>query len=427
MNDKPLPQDKSVESAILGEILLGTESSIECLPMLKSDHFMDYRNQVIFNVINDMVKKSEHVDAVTVASKAKSLSLIDQAGGCAYIAHLPFESGRLSADKYISILDEKLRLRKIIELASLSESKAYENVDSNNIFNEIEDQLFKLQDVSNSENLLEKSSIILLENLERKMRGEIVTGIKTGIEAWDRSLGGLNPLFYVLAARGRMGKTAMVSQMISRMLSEKRPVLIFEKDMSAEMFQLRMACSMVNVSFTKYDLGYASKLEYEDVRRGIEFIRKSPLYIYSPSNFNISTFTSIIKKERRVHGVECVFLDHILKIDVGNDYRTGLTLASGRIRDSVEENKIPHVILAQLNRGSENTERPNSTHIKEFDALFADCDVMNFLWSDKELLDVPPSEMFPMKLTCGKNRYGSQFEDDIYFDRPLMKFREKLL
>lgn len=425
MENKVIPRDIEVEAAVLGEILLGTPAGIDCVSDLNADHFSDMRNKTVFRMILDMISESKPVDMVTVCSRLNSLGLIESAGGNSYVSTLATKSGFLLPEKYIKILEEKMRLRKIIDVSDKGQRMAYECVESEKIFNEIENDIFNLKDESESGNVLESSSLSVLANLDRKKSGEVFTGLKTSIDPIDRLLGGLNPLFYVLASRARMGKSALIAQIIGRLLVEKRPTLLFEKDMSSELFILRMACSMANVSFSKYDMGYAMAGEYDQVKSAIEFIRKSPFYIYSPPNFNVSTFSSIIRKEKRTHGIQAVFLDHVLNLDVGKDYRTGLTLASARIRDSVEDNKIPHVILAQLNRGAHNTERPTPAHIKEFDALFADCDAMMMLWSELETQDVPPSNLFPMKLTCCKNRYGPEFEDDIGFDRPLMKFKSE--
>lgn len=419
------PSDIKVESSVLGEILIGSEAGQNCIHLLTHEHFFSNAHKTIFDLIVSMTKAGKAVDAVTVTSEIKSLGILETSGGLGYVMELSTMAGMLLPEKYIQILEEKRKLRRIIELSEISSSKAFKNQDSDQVLNEIADELFKINDKSNSGNVTQSSVISVLDNLQRKKNGEVVTGIKTGIDVLDRLLGGFKPLFYTLASRARMGKTSLIAQIIKRIIIEKRPTLLFEKDMSPELFILRMACMMANVAFSKYDLGYSTHAEIEDIEKAIKFIDKSPLYIYSPSNFTVQTFSSIIKKEKRTHGIECVFLDHILNMDVGKDYRTGLTLASSRIRDSVEENKIPHIILAQLNRGAHNCERPNASHIKEFDALFADCDVMAFLWSEKEFVDVPPSELFPMKLTCGKNRYGSEFEEDIYFDRPLLTFRNK--
>lgn len=425
MENKSLPKDTNVEMAVLGEILLGSKAGLDSIEALHDDYFYDSRNQTIFRVINQMFKEGREIDMITVCSKINSMEMIELAGGNAYISSLVTMSGASVPEKYIEILKEKMNLRKIIETSEAAKSMAYGGSDSEEVLNRIENDVFSLKDESNSGNLLEMASISVLDALERKKSGEVVMGIKTSIDPLDRLLGGLNPLFYVLASRARMGKSALIAQIIGRLLVEKRPTLLFEKDMSSELFVLRMACSLANVNFSKYYMGYCQGSEYDDVKRSIEFIRKSPFYIYSPPNFTVSTMASIVRKEKRTHGIQAVFLDHVLNLDVGKDYRTGLTLASTRIRDSVEESKIPHVILAQLNRGAHNTERPTPAHIKEFDALFADCDAMLMLWSELETQDVPPSNLFPMKLTCCKNRYGPEFEEDIGFDRPLMKFRSE--
>lgn len=424
MNDElRLPNDERVECAALSGFLLGIEEFSDHQDALSKELFFNNSNKIIFSTIETMSKLGEKVDLITVTSRLKSLNLLDQVGGTPYISKIASTICNHSPSEYGSILKEKFNLRKLIEMSDSINNRAYQEDNSLELIKDIQKKSFDLQIEEKSQNLLESSTDGVLNVIDMKIRGEKIQGLQTEIEPWDRVLGGLNPRFYVLAARAGKGKTAMMEQIVTSLLTRGHPTLVFEKDMSPDLFILRMSCRASGVSFTKFDTGYCSKEECEEIKKAVLFFKKSPLKLYSPAGFTVSNFTSIIKKEKRLNGIKAVFLDHILNLDVGQDYRTGLTLASTRIRDSVEENKIPHVILAQLNRGAHNCERPTPAHIKEFDALYADCDAMMMLWSEKEAQDLQAGELHPIKFTVNKNRYGTEFEETLGFDRPLMKFR----
>jgi replicative DNA helicase len=419
---KNIPVAEEVEKAILGEILRGSEFGFEGIENLRKEHFFIRNNQVIFQCISAMSLNNEPVDLVTVSNKLKSIGSLDSVGGAGYISSLLSQSGRFSPSQYIPILEEKFKLRKFIEHVEKSIGSAYDQTESNSIFSELEKVLFDLQADANAGNLTSKVCSQVLKDLEKKQRGEVEQGLRTSIHPWDNMMGGLRKLFYVLAARAAKGKTAMAEQMISQIIRDGNAVAVFEKDMSLEMLIARLACREANVPFVKYDLGKCNFSEYEEIKRWIKFFDTPLLRLFSPKNLTPSSFYSIVKREKKLNNIKAVFLDHVLHLDVGSDFRVGLTLASKVIRDSVRDNDIAHVILAQLNREAHNNERPTPKHIKEFDALYADCDTMVMLWSEKDSADVPSNELFPIKFTANKVRGGSEFEDDLGFNRPIMKF-----
>lgn len=421
MKDKPLPQDAEVERSVIGELM---QNSIpESLSDIHEDHFFTRSHKLMFRIMEEMRLKNDQIDPITLSSKLKDLDLINEVGGFSYVSSCKFYPSEYSPQKYLSILDEKMNLRRLIEISDRIQNSAFDNVESSKIIEEIGSNVISFQKQESSGNMLKSTVEAVLRQLDQRLNGDKVTGLQTSINSWDKALGGLHPRFYTVAARGGRGKTALMEQMVDAIILLNHPVLIFEKDMSLEMFLTRIACRRAGIPFYKLDLGFCAKYDLDQIKTHVEILGKSPIHLYCPSGLTAQKMCSIIKIEQKIHGIKAVFLDHVLNLDVGSDYRTGLTLASTKIRESVQETKIPHVILAQLNRGAHNTERPTPAHIKEFDALYADCDVMVMLWSEKEPIDVPKSEIFPMKFLVNKNRFGTEFEDDIGFDRQMMTFK----
>jgi replicative DNA helicase len=418
----PLPQALEVERCVLGDMLVTSSSSN--FEGIREDHFSDRRNKLIFQAFVMMESKGEKPDHITITNKLKDLGLLDQVGGSNYVAGLPYLMTNVAADQYVPILDEKAKLRKIIEISDQASKQAYENIESLRILKTLELSAFCLESNDNSGSLTQKAVAEVLASIALKKTGERSFGLKTGIPSIDTALGGLKPSRYVvLAARAGKGKTAIMEQIITTIILSGKPILIVEKDMSPALLISRMACRMAKVPFYKLDNQECSIKEYDEIEKWVKVLDKTPLYIYSPSDFTPSALVSLIKREKKQNDIKAVFVDHILNLKISGDYRLGLTVASTMIRASVEETEIPHFILAQLNREGHGNERPSPKHIKEFDALYADCDAMMMLWSEKDTHDVPPGQLFPVKLTCNKNRYGSEFEDELGFDRPLMTFK----
>lgn len=425
MNDKSLPESIEVENAVLCDLLTKHGTCLEDIQNITSDHFSNRSNRIIFDCIHSMLSNNEKVDLVTVTSKLKDLLLLETVGGNGYLSKLSVTLCSFSALQYFSILDEKRKLRSLISLGDRVSTNSYNSIESKEVLNDIEETIFNLQETTSSDSQTIEVLKSVRNNIELKKSGIKFFGLKTGIYPWDEMLGGLmKARFYVIASRAGKGKTSIIEAMIYEQLVENIPVILFEKDMSLEMFMLRMACRAAKVPFTRYDLGKCTREEYLRIEDKVSFFERSPIYLYSPANLTAKDLKNIIKREKRIHGIQSVFLDHVLNLDLdGDQYREGLTKASTKIRDSVQESEIPHVILAQLNRGADGNERPTPANIKEFDALYADCDVMTMLWSPKNTNEVPLNEMLPINFLVNKNRYGAEFEEPMGFDRQYMTFK----
>ena len=109
---------------------------------------------------------------------------------------------------------------------------------------------------------------------------------------------------------------------------------------------------------------------------------------------------------------------------VGKELREGLTQASLAIRSCATETRVPHVVLAHINRNGSKG-RPAPEDIKEFDQLFGDCDGMGILWTDVEREKLKPGDHLAMKLYVPKNRCGPLCEEPLMFDGALMKFYDQ--
>ncbi len=267
-----------------------------------------------------------------------------------------------------------------------------------------------------------------MERNEKLIQGIKAFGIETGLRPIDSTIGGLCPsqLVYVCARAGK-GKTALLEQMFNKLLSEERPILIFQRDMPVDMMIERMACRNASVSYFTYRLGHVSHEQKLLVKHELQkLVRiKDKLIIKSPFRLTAQDVLSIVRKDKKKYGIEAVFLDHIQNIDIPErDYREGLTRASSTIRRSAQDSGLPHVIIAQLNREGEEG-RPKARHVKEFDAAYADCDAMMMLWSEKAQADLATGELLPVRFTFVKNRHGPETEEEMLFDGTLLKFRER--
>lgn len=421
---------EEAETWILSGLMSGGESYIdENATKLNDGHFYGRSHKIIFRAICELYESGNPVDAVTVSNKLKANSVLDEVGGAYAISKMAsYAPTTAHADYWIEVLEEKRLLRSSLELFAQAEREIQESQDVENYISELESKILNLRRVNQGENLLISATDSALSRNEKLLQGIKVLGIKTGISPIDSTIGGLceSQLIYVCARAGK-GKTALLEQVFTNILNQGKPILVFQRDMPVEMMIERMACRNAGVNYFGYRMGHSSRESQLKVKLELESLKsmKDLLHIQSPFRLTAQDILSIVRREKKKHGIEAVFLDHIQNIDMQEtDIRQGLTRASTTLRRSAQDSKLPHVIIAQLNReGSEG--RPKASHVKEFDAAYADCDAMLMLWSEKAQTELDVGEFLPVKFTYVKNRYGPEMEEEMLFDGSLLKFKEK--
>jgi replicative DNA helicase len=389
------------------------------------DHFHHPANRVIFTAALSLYTAGSPVTTQTVLQRLTPDQL-QNCGGPGEVAErcfFPASSGM--ALHFFRILEDKLSLRRAHNLARWIDGEITQTDDVNAFCTALRSKADGLENQSEGDNVLMACCDRIELNLLRMEKGDAEMGFQTKVAGWDEVFGGMMPgQMYAIAGRPGCGKTAMMEQLIGAHMKADIPVSVFEKDMSPEKLIVRMATRALGIPFTRYSRGWLKPEEASLVREMLQVFRGSKLRLYNPTMLTADKMCAIARRDIRVHGTKAVFLDHIQTLRVGKDLREGLTQASLAIRSNVTDTNIPHVILAHINREGAKG-RPGPEHIKEFDQLYGDCDMMAILWSPETGKDEDSSKLKEVNFYAAKNRDGAVTEKPLLFDGALMKFKAK--
>ena len=82
------PQNVESERALLGSIMLRSESLDEIMDIIRPDAFYSEKHRLIFRAMTDLFSKNEPIDLLTLSSRLKERELLDQTGGMSYLTEL---------------------------------------------------------------------------------------------------------------------------------------------------------------------------------------------------------------------------------------------------------------------------------------------------------------------------------------------------
>ena len=286
-----------------------------------------------------------------------------------------------------------------------------------NVAERFSDQSFSIEEVLAD---FEKAyNITLKENLGHwyfedidkhvKELTTIYNPIPTGWKFFDdKTEGGLFPkTLTVFAGQVNVGKSIVLGNVATNMLTADKNVLLISLEMSEFMYAKRISAQLTQIPHN--DLKTFTN-ELEEQVKHIERNLKSKLVIkeYPPKTVTVRHIDSFITKlKHKGFNPDIVVIDYINLIHPIaknlNSYESVKEIAE-HLRALAFKYNIPIVSATQLNRGSFNTASPGMEGISESIGLAATCDVICSLWQEDE-----DRELGIINMGMQKNRFGPNF------------------
>jgi replicative DNA helicase len=143
MNRLP-PQDLTAEKAVLGSIMLRSGALTEIEDVLTPESFYVEKHRLIFNTMLALFTKNEPIDLLSVSTRLKEKSLLENIGGRSYLASLVEEvPASTNIKHYAGIVAKKAMLRALIESGDyISEIGFNEALDIEDVLDRAEKRIF---------------------------------------------------------------------------------------------------------------------------------------------------------------------------------------------------------------------------------------------------------------------------------------------
>jgi len=438
MIERKMPQNLEAEMAVLGSAFLTTYALEKVCEELLPEMFLNVANKRIFEAIYELHQNKIPLDSTTVKNEIEKKSNISSIGGIEYLSEV-IDSVITAAnvDHYIDIVREKALRRKLIEVTNEINVSAYnEEEDTNEMIDDAEKKIFTVTKARKAGEIKTIGEVMRTtqEHLERLAKNQAeITGIATGFYDFDKLTSGLheNELI-IIAARPAMGKTAFgLNIAINSAINSKKPVAIFNMEMSAEQLALRMIASVGGIDMNKLKTGKLEHNDWKKVNEAMSQLGETDIYLEDSSGITVS---EIRAKCRRLatsdKGLGLVIIDYLQLINGSARYAGNRQQEVAEISRSLKtmamELKIPVIALAQLSRSVELREnkRPIMSDLRESGSIEQDADIVAFLYRDdyynkpKEKTNVSLTE-----LIIGKHRNGSTGTIELVFEGNMSNFR----
>jgi replicative DNA helicase len=444
------------EKAVLGCMMAQPAEVIDdaTVSLLKEDFFVP-AHQEIFGALREMHNSHQAIDVMTIHQWLTDRKMAEAVGSPGILAELLVGfATHLNVGSYIRIVKDKSLLRCLQTACSTIVQDIAEMPDSvPAVLDRAESAIFQVtnQGLTNSTVSAREEierAITLIENFQKR-KGHL-QGLHTGFHKLDELTAGWKAgEMIVLAARPGQGKTALALTFARHALDQRydeatdawrkpgHAVGMFSLEMTNEQLMLRLLASYGSESLQRIRQGDLDEHSLQKLRMVAGDMKEWPLYLDDSSFLTINQLRGKARRMKDRYGIELLVIDYLQLLrsessQAKDNRQNEVAEISRGIKALAKELAIPIIILAQLNRRSEEAKAEPALHnLRESGAIEQDADVVLLLHRPDAEKDQDGNErqagpVIPYILNIAKQRNGPTDRLDILFHAPYTRFDDPI-
>jgi replicative DNA helicase len=440
------------EKAVLGCMMAQPAEVInDATVALSKEDFFVPAHQEIFGAMREMYNLSQAIDVMTIHQWLVDRKLADAVGSPGILAELLVGfATHLNVASYIQIVKDKSLLRCLQLACSTIVQDIADMPDSvPSVLDRAESAIFQVtnQGLTNSTVTAREEidrAIALIEAFQNR-KGHL-HGLPTGFHKLDEMTAGWKAgEMIVLAARPGQGKTALALTFARHALDQrydeatdswKKPghaVGMFSLEMTNEQLMLRLLAAYGSESLQRIRQGELDEHSMQKLRLVAADMKEWPFYLDDSSFLTINQLRGKARRMKDRWGIDLLVIDYLQLLrsessQAKDNRQNEVAEISRGIKALAKELSIPIIILAQLNRRSEeNKSEPALHNLRESGAIEQDADVVLLLHRKDSEKDQDGNEqqtgpVIPYSLNIAKQRNGPTDRLDILFHAPYTRF-----
>jgi replicative DNA helicase len=396
------------------------------VPLLKSEHFYDEANGLIYQAILDLSVDNKPIDILTVQEQLKKNRTFTKSGGFAKIAEITSKvSSSANLEYHSLIVIQKYSLREIIRVTGEAMDNSYnDSADPYEIQSKMMTELESNQFKGSGEAVtLASASVSFIKELESiQASDKLITGIDTGYHKINQITNGWHaPNLIIMAGRPGTGKTASALNFVYNIITQKIPVAFFSLEMATRELMGRLISISAGVTSEKLRNADLGETQWQSI---LKQNYNLPLFIDDTSGLSILEFKSKARKLVRKHGVKFIVVDYLqlMTTNLKVNREQEISFISRTLKGIAKELNVPILALAQLSRDVEKRAngRPRLSDLRESGSIEQDADIVIFLFDENA--DDKSARETKIEFIWAKHRNGACLSTDLLFNKPTQKF-----
>lgn len=423
------------ERWLLGGLFLDPGALDDVASLITPGDFFDSKHGKVYEAMLALAEDGQPIDRPSVNERLTSRGDLASVGEelVELLDRTSTESGNLV--HYARIVRGRARMRRLASAAAGIAKSAREGAgeDADAILDEAERIILALREEHNTTSFksmrdVARATINRLEQLHNAQSA--VTGLATGIGNLDVLTGGLHiGQLIILAARPKMGKTALALQIADHIAALGRGVGIFSLEMTTDELGPRFFANRARVDGQRLRSGQLEDSDWSKIVLAAGELAELPIEIDDTLTSSIHEIRA--KARRLAHRREStktplglIIVDYLqLAGEFGEHREQEIAQISRGLKALAKELQVPVLALSQLNRGLEKRpdRRPVLSDLRDSGALEQDADLVLFIYRD-EVYCSDSEDRGIAEIIIGAQRNGPIGVVKTMFLAPFMRF-----
>lgn len=407
-----LPHNLNCEQELLSGILNNPLMLPEIINQIEVQDFYIYAHRIIYTAVCSLFSEGKEMNLSQLIETIGKDNL-DNIGGVTYLTELIINVVNIRAEEHISILKDKSFRRKVINMFSrVIDHMHNDRTKALNVVQKAVDFVINENKCSSyiykDDELLEKT----IDEIEERVKsGGEIPGMKTGLRAFDRNIGGLQKgELNIIAGRPSIGKTLFALNLADGLGENNYKTLLCELEMTEKAIGMRRLSYNSHVEVEKMKFGKLSEDEIKKIFDATNMLSsRNNMFTDCTPEQSLFTIRAKSKSIKHLHELDAIIIDHLNLMNICK--RETRDLAIGEVTRGLKclakELDVCVILICQLSRAVEqrNDKRPMLSDLRESGNIEQDADMVMFLYRD-EYYNKYTKEPGIMECIIGKHRNG---------------------
>lgn len=445
MNKEKLPpHDVDAEEAVIGSLLIDSESTYKIATWLETGDFFREKNQWAYQACLNLHERNEAINQITVAQELARQEKLEALGGASYLSLLVSQvPTSVHIEYYAQIVHRLAMMRRLIAAAGQIAAVGYEaGPDVDAALDRAEDILYRLHRREGPRGFVHIRSILdeyfEESGLAPRVEEGVISPVHTGFREIDDILGGLQRSdMIVLGARPSLGKSSLALNIArNAAINQGANVAIFSLEMAKEQVIHRFLAAEAGVDSKRVRLGIHSEKEEKQIIEATGVLSEAPIYV---DDSPFPTIAEIRNKARRLHnerGIDLIIVDYLQLVRGNGRFQNPvqeMSEISRSLKSLARDLGVPLLAISQLSRAVElrTPHIPMLSDLRESGGIEQDADVVLFIYRDdfyitkEEWEKRNPEKPYPkgiVDIIVAKHRNGPLGRSRLFFRERIAKF-----
>lgn len=373
---------------MLGAVLLDNGALQEVAEHLRPDDFVDERHRVVFGAMLELRDRGSPIDEVSLTAHLKAAGRIDKAGGELYAFELVERTpSAANVVTYANAVREAAGVRELYVAAR----DAMRNLTAGAEASAVRERLLSVvaaidaREPHRFADMRDEIGNLIEEMKTRHEKGAHVSAtsfVSTGWLELDKAIVGWGAAqLILLAARPRMGKTALAINAATNLALAGERVVFFSAEMTKEELARRALASTGKLLHRVLRSGFFQGDDLTKAIRAHGAFERARFLIDDQSPISTTEILARATRANRASRISAIFIDYAQKVHAPGNFGTReqeVARIAKDLKNIAKQLRVPVIALAQTNqKGGEDFEtRGNDRMMRESDVLFAEADVV---------------------------------------------------